>query len=230
MKGDLSDQYSPKAIMLGEQITYHHYCLPFGTYCQVHEEEGPRNSMVAWTQGAISLGPSKNRQGGQLFYSLNSTYVIMRHSWDVIPMPSAVIDCINALGKDQPSLLTFYDRHRIEISDADADAHVADTTTYKILGVLSVDAPITGVDAEEPNVAEETNPETLTPLHDDVHIKPPHPISIEPHHTSDTPHQDEIVAAPTKCANEPLPLQDTTNVPVSKLAAEGTSPSQSTRA
>ena len=57
-KGGISDQYSPKAIMSGEQITYRHYSLPFGTYCQVHEEDSPPNSMAARTQGAISLWPA----------------------------------------------------------------------------------------------------------------------------------------------------------------------------
>ena len=63
VKGGISDQYSPKAIMSGEIINYRQYCLPFGSYCQVHEEDLPRNSMEPRTQGAISLGPSTNCQG-----------------------------------------------------------------------------------------------------------------------------------------------------------------------
>ena len=91
VKGGVSDQYSPKAIMSGKVIQFKQYCLPFGTYCQIHEEDGPRNSLLAHTQGAISLGPSKNIQGGQHFYKLNSAKVVVRRSWDVIPMPEAVI-------------------------------------------------------------------------------------------------------------------------------------------
>jgi hypothetical protein len=67
VKGGISDQYSPKAIMSGEIINYRQYCLPFGSYCQVHEEDLPRNSMEPCTQGAISLGPSTNRQGAHKF-------------------------------------------------------------------------------------------------------------------------------------------------------------------
>ena len=37
---------SPKAIMSGEQIKYKDYKLPFGSYCQVHEDTGPRNSLA----------------------------------------------------------------------------------------------------------------------------------------------------------------------------------------
>ena len=54
-KGGLSTTLSPKMIMSGETINYKHYTLPFGSYCQVHEETAPRNSLAARTQGAISL-------------------------------------------------------------------------------------------------------------------------------------------------------------------------------
>ena len=77
-RGGVSEQFSPKAIMSGERINYKHYCIPFGSYCQVHEEDGPRNSMAARTQGAISMGPSKNRQGGQFFFTLNTARVVVR--------------------------------------------------------------------------------------------------------------------------------------------------------
>lgn len=74
----ISDTYSPKAIMSGEQITYHQYSLPFGTYCQVHKEDDPRNSLAARRQGAILLGPHNNRQGGQIFYGLTTARTFVR--------------------------------------------------------------------------------------------------------------------------------------------------------
>ena len=77
VKGGILDQYSPKAIMSGEIINYRQYCLPFGPYCQVHGEDLPRNSMQPRTQGAISLGPSTNRQGSQKFYNLTTARVIV---------------------------------------------------------------------------------------------------------------------------------------------------------
>ena len=36
VKGCISDQYSPKAIMSGETINYKQYCIPFGTHWWVH--------------------------------------------------------------------------------------------------------------------------------------------------------------------------------------------------
>jgi hypothetical protein len=77
VKGGILDQYSPKAIMSGEIINYRQYCLPFGLYCQVHEEDLPRNSMVPRMQGAIFLGPSTNCQGAQKFYTLTTSKVIV---------------------------------------------------------------------------------------------------------------------------------------------------------
>jgi hypothetical protein len=91
VKGGIPTQYSPKTIMSGQTLNYLQCLLPFGTYCQVHEEDGQRNSLAAWTQGAISLGLSSNRQGGQMFFSLASSCVISRCSYTVLPMPTNVI-------------------------------------------------------------------------------------------------------------------------------------------
>ena len=49
VKGGVSTEYSPKTIMSGQTINYKQYSLPFGIYCQVHEEDGQRNSLVART-------------------------------------------------------------------------------------------------------------------------------------------------------------------------------------
>jgi hypothetical protein len=111
-KGSVSDTLSPKTIMSGETLDFKkHLSLQIGQYCQVHEEDILRNSQVARTKGAISLGPSGNLQGGFKFMALNSGKKIVRRIWDVIPMPDVVINHVNELGKDQPSLMTFTDRH-----------------------------------------------------------------------------------------------------------------------
>ena len=49
-KGGVSDYYSPKAILADETVQYKYYCMPFGSHCQVHEENAPRNSMNAQKQ------------------------------------------------------------------------------------------------------------------------------------------------------------------------------------
>jgi hypothetical protein len=40
-KGGVSEIYGPKTIMSGEIIDFKKFSLPFGTYCQVHEEKLP---------------------------------------------------------------------------------------------------------------------------------------------------------------------------------------------
>ena len=106
--------------MSGETLDYKkHLKLQFGQYCQVHEEEEPRNSQIARTRGAISLGPSGNLQGGQRFMALDTGKKITRRRWDVIAMPDLVIARVNTLAADQPQHLTFTDRHGRLIGDTE---------------------------------------------------------------------------------------------------------------
>jgi hypothetical protein len=99
-KGGVSDTLSPKTIMSGETLDFKkHIGLQIGQYHQVHEEDTPRNSQVARTKGAISLGPRGNLQGGFKLMALNYGNKIVRRSWDVIPMPDVVINHVNELGK-----------------------------------------------------------------------------------------------------------------------------------
>ncbi len=101
-KGGVSEIYGPKTIMSGKIIDFKKFSPPFRTYCQVHEEKLPRNSLIGRTLGAISLGPGGNAQGGHKFFTLNTSQMITRWSWDVIPMPKSVVDRVNFIGRDQP--------------------------------------------------------------------------------------------------------------------------------
>jgi hypothetical protein len=117
-RGGVSDVLSPKTIMSGEILDYKkHLSLQIGQYCQVHEEENPRNSQQPRTKDAISLGPSGNLQGGFKFMALSTGKKIVRRSWDVIPIPETVISRVNDLGRDQPEQMTFTDRYGRLIGD-----------------------------------------------------------------------------------------------------------------
>jgi hypothetical protein len=117
-KGGVSDTLSLKTIMSGETLNYKkHLSLQIGQYCQVHEEDHPRNSRLASTKGSISLGQRRNLQGGFKFMALNTGKKFVRRSWDVIPMPDIAIARGNALGSDQPRQMTFTDRHGRLIRD-----------------------------------------------------------------------------------------------------------------
>jgi hypothetical protein len=85
VKGGVSEVYGPKAIMSGEVLDFKKFSLPFGSYCQVHKEKLPCNSLVNRTLGAISLGPSGNAQGGHRFFSLNTSHLM-------IPMHTSVVE------------------------------------------------------------------------------------------------------------------------------------------
>ena len=97
--------------MTGETLNFKkHIVLSIGQYCQVHEEETPRNSQAARTSGANVLGTSGNHQGGFKLMSLQTGNKLTCRSWDEIPMPDTVIDCVKALGANQPELFAFTNR------------------------------------------------------------------------------------------------------------------------
>mmetsp|Transcript_36183 Transcript_36183/g.51177 ORF Transcript_36183/g.51177 Transcript_36183/m.51177 type:complete len:412 (+) Transcript_36183:1053-2288(+) len=110
-KAGVSATMSPRELLTDESLDYKkHLCQQFGDYCQVHEEDEPRNSQTPRTQGAICMGPSGNAQGGFKFMTLRTCKKITHRAWDEIPMPDTVRDRVNLPGKDQPELLTFTDR------------------------------------------------------------------------------------------------------------------------
>jgi hypothetical protein len=146
-KGGVSEIYGPKTIMSGKIIDFKKFSLPFGTYCQVHEEKLPQNSLADRTLGAISLGPSRNAQGGHKFFTLNMSWVITCQSWDVNAMPKSVVDRVNFIGKDQPIQPVFLDRASNPIGDGDANP-TANLPGEVIPEVAPDHVKITRVDAE----------------------------------------------------------------------------------
>ncbi len=151
--------YSPGEIMSDRCLDANDLQLGFGIYCQVAENVEPRNSLAPRTRAAISLGNSGNLSGGQLFLALDSGQTIVRDQWVVLPVPPAVIDRVNLLGKNEPSISTFTNWHCQDIGDlaqdfepcADEDdnsfvAHPND----KLPGVdvQSGDAELPGVDTD----------------------------------------------------------------------------------
>jgi hypothetical protein len=185
-KGGVSDTLSPKTIMSGDTLDFKkHLSLQIGQYCQVHEEDTPRNSQVARTKGAISLGPSGNIQGGFKFMALNSGKKIVRRSWDVIPMPDVVINRGNELSEDQPRLMTFTDRHGNIIGDMEipgVDSTEDEEDTFPGVAPVVPDAiEIPGVDVAGPEALDEgPAPQVKIYDPDDIHHDDPAPIEAVP--------------------------------------------------
>ena len=81
MKGGVSENMSPAAIITGKQVDFNLHCRQiFGSYVQTHEENSPRNSQQARTLGAITLGPDTSSQSGYYFMNLNTGKKIHRRS------------------------------------------------------------------------------------------------------------------------------------------------------
>jgi hypothetical protein len=201
-KGGVSETLSPKTIMLGDTLDYRkHLSLQIGQYCQVHEEDHPRNSQLARTKGAISLGPSGNLQGGFKFMALNTGKKIVHRSWDVIPMPDVVIARVNALGSDQPHQMTFADRHGrligdIEIPGVDSDKEQEDRL-QGVAPVIDVGIEIPGVDMAGPEALDEALAPQVEINGLGIPQDDPAPIEVAPPQESAAPEMSTTVVTLT---------------------------------
>ena len=129
--------YSPGEIMTDRRLNANDLQLSFGVYCQVAENVEPRNSLTPRTRAAISLGNSGNLSGGQMFFALDTGHTITRHQWVLLPMPPAVIARVNLFGKDEPSILTFTDRHGREIGDHPQDYEPSGNDDDSVVELIS---------------------------------------------------------------------------------------------
>ncbi len=96
--------HSPGEIMTDHCLHANDLQLAFGIYYQVAENVEPRSSLAPRMRPAIWLGNSGNLSGGQLFLALDSGQSIVRHQWVVLPVQPAVIDHVNVLGINEPSI------------------------------------------------------------------------------------------------------------------------------
>jgi hypothetical protein len=131
-KAEVDDTLSPKMIISGEKLDWkRHLALPFGSYCQVHEQDEVGRSDVnkQRTLGAICLGPSDNRTDGFRFMSLQTGKKVTRTSWTELPMPRQVIERVHSLAVDQPEKLVFHDRHGRAIGDNSSNIELSEIDT-----------------------------------------------------------------------------------------------------
>jgi hypothetical protein len=70
-----------------------------GTYCEVHDEPVPTNTMAWRTHEGIALGPTANLQGIVKFFCINTGRVLKRRSFTKMPMPDRVIKRVEAIGR-----------------------------------------------------------------------------------------------------------------------------------
>jgi len=59
VKSGVSDKISPRELLLRWRLNYKKHCrVEPGTYCEVHDEPTPTNTMTPQTHEAIALGPT----------------------------------------------------------------------------------------------------------------------------------------------------------------------------
>ena len=83
VKSGISSIHSPRELMVHWKLDYKRHCrVEPGTYCEVHDEPVPSNSMTPRTHAAIALGPTGNMQGSVKFYCLTTGRVLnASHHW-----------------------------------------------------------------------------------------------------------------------------------------------------
>jgi hypothetical protein len=97
----ISTTWNPREIILRHWLDYtHHCCAPFGAYCEVHEENTPRNDMTTHGTPAICLGLTGTFQGTYIFLSLVTGQVIQRCHFDELLVPDSVIAQVSELAKN----------------------------------------------------------------------------------------------------------------------------------
>ncbi len=92
-----------------------HCKLPFGAYCEVHDEPMLTNTMVTRSTPAIVLGPTGNLQGTYKFFNLATGKKVKRRAFTPYPMPDSVIKKVEAYAKSTalPGIFDFADRNGI---------------------------------------------------------------------------------------------------------------------
>jgi len=108
VKSGISQTFSPRELLLRWRLDYKiHCCVMPGTYCKVHDEPVPTNTMASRTHEAITLGPTGNLQGSVKFYCVHMGRVMKRRSFTPMPMPDLVIQMVNRIGKREKQGWTF---------------------------------------------------------------------------------------------------------------------------
>ncbi len=99
VKTGISGVYSPRELLVGWRLdNKKHYCVLLGTYCKVHDEHIPSNTMTPRMHWGIAGGPTGNFQGSVKFYCLRTGCILKRWSFTLLPMPDSMIKRVNQIG------------------------------------------------------------------------------------------------------------------------------------
>ncbi len=146
-------QYSPCELIHRHCLDYKKHCqAPFGTYWEAHEENTPTNSMLTRGTPSICLGPTGNRQGSYLFFSLVMDQIIKQRGLTEILVTQSVIDRVAHFARKShsPVDLVFLNRHSQPFDWPEDKALEGDNTPI---------APYPDIPAEMPGVHLDRSPQ-----------------------------------------------------------------------
>lgn len=102
VKSGVSERWSPREIVSRHKLDAKLHCkIPFGAYCEVHNDRDITNTMESRTEQAICLGPTGNLQGSYKFFSLTTGKKIIRRKFTEMPITGIVIAQIENWSKKE---------------------------------------------------------------------------------------------------------------------------------
>jgi hypothetical protein len=116
LKSGVSANLSPRKLVIRHKLDFAKHCgAQFGSYCEVHDEPMPTNSMTMRMTPVIVLGPTGNLQGTYKFFSLETSKKIKRRKLTPYPMPDLVIRRVEKYGNNNalPGIFDFANRSRV---------------------------------------------------------------------------------------------------------------------
>ena len=153
VKSGILQTFSPRELLVRWRLDYKKHCrvLP-GTYCEVHDEPVPTNTMVPRTHEAIALGPTGNLQGSVKFYCLTTGRVLKRRSFTPLPMPDRVVKRVNTIGQREKQGRSFRFLNRRKEPDEWTDTVPEDDPDFQGLLEEPEAAPYPDLGSELPGV------------------------------------------------------------------------------
>ena len=142
----ISTRFSPREILQHNKLSIKRHCVaPFGSYCEVHEDNDPTNGMQSRGLPTICLGPTGNIQGTYSFLNLSTGLVIKRRRFVELPAPDSVIQRVNDLAATSgvPTTLVFADRTKTPFDWPDNEplSSTLDSTPMAVYPNLPAEMP-----------------------------------------------------------------------------------------
>ena len=91
----ISERFAPRELFTGQRLNLNHLKAPFGGYIEASMDADVTNNIKGRTHPCISLGPSGNWQGLQIFFDLETAIVLFRLNITIFPMLERVIKIID---------------------------------------------------------------------------------------------------------------------------------------